>query len=492
MTFLILESISNKPHLETSAEIALTLARKKEKVSFSWLGDNLPWNEWELSLLPKILGCSEKKKIQKFLNILQTNKINIVKYDINFDINKKIIKWANKFNGNINQLKKFRYKKCNLGIGVASSLISHYHDSTYKTENNLNVARKALMSAALIYERANFLVNLIKPSCIITFNGRFATSLPIIEIAKKKKIKLLRHERGSSLTKYEIFNHDIHDPYERFLSIKRFTKNKKKNFLNTGHKFYINKRNHIPLEYDMEKKHFLFQEKEIFPKNISKCRRIVFFTASEDEHESIKYQLSKLAWDSQLKALNDLIDVIKDDNNIELIIRVHPIPESRKSYKDQNKWKMYENNKIKVIDAFDKTDSYSLMDSADVVISYGGNIAIEAAYWGKFSITLRKAIYSYMNIVYEPKNKKELSELLNKNFKFKIAKKEQCLPYGCYFVKFGIKYKYYKPFSYFDGYFFNKQITSDSLLLMFLKKIKIDKLYKYIRFKIFQLNFYRY
>jgi hypothetical protein len=97
-----------------------------------------------------------------------------------------------------------------------------------------------------------------------------------------------------------------------------------------------------------------------------------------------------------------------------------------------------------------------------------------------------------MNIVYEPKNKKELSELLNKNFKFKIAKKEQCLPYGCYFVKFGIKYKYYKPFSYFDGYFFNKQITSDSLLLMFLKKIKIDKLYKYIRFKIFQLNFYRY
>ena len=433
MTFLILESISNKPHLETSAEIALTLTRKKEKVSFSWLGDDLPWNEWKLSLLAKILGCSEKKKLQKFLNILQTNKINIVKHDINFAINKKIIKWANRFNGNIDQLKKFRYKKCNLGVGVASSLISYYHDSTYKAQNNLNIARNALISAALIYERANFLINLIKPSCIITFNGRFATSLPIIEIAKKKKIKLLRHERGSSLTKYELFNHNIHDPYERFLSIKRFTKNKKKTFLNAGHKFYINKRNHVPLEYDMEKKHFLFQEKEIFPKNISKCRRI-----------------------------------------------------------DQNKWKMYDNNKIKVIDAFDETDSYSLMDSADIVISYGGNIAIEAAYWGKFSITLRKAIYSYMNIVYEPKNKKELSELLNKNFKFKIIKKEQCLPYGCYFVKFGIKYKYYKPFSYFDGHFLNKQITSDSLLVMFLKKIKVDKLYKYIRFKIFQLNFYRY
>jgi hypothetical protein len=307
MTFLILESIPYSPHIETAGEIALTL-KKKNKVFFSWLGDNLPWNDWEHNFLAKILGYSDKKKIKTFIDILKNKKINIINYKTDIIINKKIIKWANKFDGNIAQLKKFKYKKCNLGLGVASSLISLSHDSAYDTQNNLNITRNALISAAIIYERTNYLINLIKPSCIITFNGRFATSLPIIEIAKKKKIKLLRHERGSSFTKYEIFDYDIHNPYKRFLSIKKFIKNKKKNFVKMGHKFFINKRNHIPMKYEMEKKHFLFQQKELFPKKLPNKRRIVFFTASEDEHESTKYQLNKLAWSSQFKALDTLIE----------------------------------------------------------------------------------------------------------------------------------------------------------------------------------------
>ena len=40
----LLETVFDSPHLETSAEIALSIKSKKNDV-FSWLGDNLPWSD---------------------------------------------------------------------------------------------------------------------------------------------------------------------------------------------------------------------------------------------------------------------------------------------------------------------------------------------------------------------------------------------------------------------------------------------------------------
>ena len=56
MKILIVESIAASPHLETSGEIALRLQAEKHDVSFSWVGFNLPWNDWELGTFKKVLG----------------------------------------------------------------------------------------------------------------------------------------------------------------------------------------------------------------------------------------------------------------------------------------------------------------------------------------------------------------------------------------------------------------------------------------------------
>ena len=71
MKYLFLETVFNSPHLETSAEIALTLNNNKNKIFFSWLGNDLPWSDWHLSKTKKFLGASIEKKINLIEKILR-------------------------------------------------------------------------------------------------------------------------------------------------------------------------------------------------------------------------------------------------------------------------------------------------------------------------------------------------------------------------------------------------------------------------------------
>ena len=84
-------------------------------------------------------------------------------------------------------------------MGAASSLISFYNNKN----PNLNIikskVRELLCTSALIYEKSRYIILKHKPDRIITFNNRFASSLPIILAAEQMNIKILRHDRGSNL-----------------------------------------------------------------------------------------------------------------------------------------------------------------------------------------------------------------------------------------------------------------------------------------------------
>ena len=181
MKYLFIETVFDTPHLETSAEIALDLKSKNKNVNFCWIGNDLPWSDWDISKNKILLGASPLKKVKLIEKILNSNDINVL---LSFKLNKKkllkINSWAKKFNGNLEKLKKYKYKKINLGVGVASSLISYYHQSNLDTKKYYQVISKALISSAIIYERSLLLINKIKPKTVVTFNNRFASSLPIV------------------------------------------------------------------------------------------------------------------------------------------------------------------------------------------------------------------------------------------------------------------------------------------------------------------------
>lgn len=475
MKYLFLETVFDSPHLETSAELALSYKKKGNDVFFSWIGGELPWADWQLSLIKKIFGSSINKKVFLIEKILEEKKINITKYSkLEEKSLNKIEKWSKNFRGNLSSLKKFSYNDQNLGLGVSSSLISFFHESNFDVKKNNNIVYKTLKSSAIVYERSLSLINKIKPDYIVTFNNRFATSLPIILAAKKNKLNIIRHERGSNYNKYETFKKDVHDLNYRADNVREYW-NKEKNLkkkINIATKYFNNRRSGIPLSWDLKKNHAIDQLSGFVPAKKKKYR-IVFYTTSEDEHESIKDQLTNIIWQSQTVALKKLIKCLKILKDFELYIRVHPISSKRKSLHDQTKWEKFDNGKnIFVVPYNSKINSYELLDTADLVTTYGGNIGIEAVYWGKNVITLRNAIYSKEKLIFEPKNISELRNyIINLKFLKEPINKKKVMSFAYYFMIFGKKFKFFRCKSFNECLYKNKPITHLSLFMRILKII---------------------
>ena len=197
------------------------------------------------------MGIKIENRVDKFLNFLKSEGINILEpRQIEPKTLHKIEKWANKFNGSLNDLYKFSYKGFALGTGVASSLISHLKDDSFNTKDNSFKIKKLLVSAAIIFERCDEILKTKKYKKLITFNGRFATCYPIILLAHKYNIKILRHERGANSKKYEVFDKSIHDNTHLRERIKYYWRKRSKNYRNICNSYFLNRYKGKPIEYE--------------------------------------------------------------------------------------------------------------------------------------------------------------------------------------------------------------------------------------------------
>ena len=471
---LIIETFPDTPLIEASCEIALNL-KKNNNVNFFWCGYDLPWKDWEISIFKKIIGFSFEDKIKLIAKILKKNNIGTIdKFDLNKNKIQYIKEWSKTYNQK-KELRNFQYKEkkinINLGISVESSLLSMYKNYDFKNDNE--VIQKALYSAAIIFNRSVEIIKKKKPSVIITFNNRFAISRPIIEAAKFCKIKVIRHEVGSSEDKYEIFYDDVHNLKARGETIYKYwnktaktlrLKNAKTFFLmpykktkkiNTG----SGKINSFSLKQD---------EKIQLPKN---KKIVTFFTSSNYEFEALSSDLLSFShskdFKDQISALKSLVSIIKKLKNYLLIIRVHP--SSKNSNFENSFWEKYKSKNIKIIKSESRINSFDLLKKSDYIVTYGSTLAVHAAYYNKPSITLRKHVFSKSNVLIEPKDKQELYKVLNKNYSRDT--REKCLPYGNYIMSFGTKFKYFKTDPIFKGYINNIPVNNFGSFVNFILKL---------------------
>ncbi len=477
---LHIESFLDTPLLETSLEIAYRL-KKNNDVFFFIANKKLPWADIDIPFYKKILGMSFSSKIEILKKLLTKKNIKFIE---NIDIEKRqkkiIDNWSNRYCIKKN-LRKFLYKKINLGLGCESSFLSIYKNHDFHKKNLANI-RKSLITSATIYERSLLIIERIKPDFVITFNNRFATTKPIIEAAKKMGIKVIRHEVGSSSKKFEIFMEDVHNLNQRCKSIYNYWKKTSKSIREKNALAYFNspkkKLMYINTNEGRVKRFGNDQDKKFIPFNNRK--NVVFFTSSNYEflaltNDYLDFSKSK-DFKDQLSAVKNTVNVIKRLKDYNLIIRVHP---SRKSklQNENNYWlRFHDNKKIIVIGEEDKTNSFDLLKKSDVVITYGSSLAVHAVYNGKPSISLRKHSFSCSGIFIEPNSKKDLFSIL-KNANFPKVNRKKCYPFGNYLITFGMKFKYYRSHSLLKG-FFNKTVINHyglfiNILLSAILKIKI-------------------
>lgn len=451
----IVETWNVSPHLETSLEIALSHLQQGDDVYYYFLGQKLKFVE----LLVK--ECNNLKIIKKSPEKLGLSLIKNKKLFVNFGRCLKQIK-LNKLPEftTMDELKKFEYEGFKAGLSCASSLHSFLKTSEIHVQNYKDLIKRILESGVSVFNFCRKEFKNKKPDIIYLFNGRFCNTRAIFDASKNLCKKTLIHERGSNKNKYEVYDffpHDMAKIQDKILASWETSNSKNKSIVGT--QFFLNQRNKKESYWET----FLKYQKSgylPFQKNTKK-RLISFFSSSDDEYAAVGDLANWGSWIDQKNAVQELIKVIANDLSINLIIRLHP----HLAEKDKNDLLWWLNLKlpknVSLILPSDPTDTYSLIEQSDVVLSVGSSVGIESVFWGTPSICLGPSLYAKLDAVYYPSNLNELKILLN-NEKLS-CNPLKALPFGYYFGTFGKNFKFYKAKTLFSGKFLGIDLQKEYL-----------------------------
>ena len=456
---LIFETFPISPHFETAIEIALKNIKEGNKVYFFWGGYNLPWSDWKLPNYKKLLFFSYKYKVDKAIEYLKENSVIIVD---KIDFDKKISNYIERLIKKITfkNLKNIKYKNFSMGLAAYSSLLSKYHSNNSKVfKNNF---KSAFRSGCIVYERANKVINQVKPNIIYTFNSRFVISRPILEVARRKKIKVYRHERGSSLDKYEIFKNDIFDEKYFYNLInknwKKEKNEKKKKKIVLNHLKYIETNKYYKkLGYDYDSFHQNILNLDHEKKNI------LFICTTDYEHQAISHDYKRFyinkKWSKQINAVKSLIDLIKKKKNFFLIIKAHP--NFRHDKKLEEKFNSLQAENVIYLPASSKINTYDLIKKSNIICSFGSSLELLSSFYKKKTISFFKTLWLKFNIVDYPKNNLDLKKkIFSENKLINNKKKIKNVFKIIYYMNtFGKKYKYFLPLGHSRGLFKKTKIN---------------------------------
>ena len=460
MKLLAIETYAMKPHLETSGEILIDSISSGQSL-FCYAGGGLPWQEYAENKALRRLFVNMPNRVKKFEKELASRGVSVLSpASLSQAQVMEINNWADSFSGDVNALKEFSYRGYTFGLGVASSLISKYRNPNIDTQDLDNEVCNALKASAIVFERALAVIKLHKPDVLLTFNGRFACSYPIIKAAQEEGVKVRLHERGSDYMKYEVFEDSVHSIAalrQRVLQYWNVAPVDASARLQ-GESFFTRKRCGDGIGW----KSFTTGQvrDQVIP--INGRRRVVYFSSSDDEFAAVEdATVQKFSAAGQKAAVQRLINICRRIANIDLIIRVHPnaagCHETELAW-----WYALTRQGVTVVPPLAKTCSYGLLETAEVVCTYGSTMGVEAAYWGTPSILLGDAGYSGFGCCFEPKNDEELeSLLLNTPTQWD---RDGCIMYGYYVSTFGRAFKYFEPRSFFEGNFLGNELSHRNMI----------------------------
>ncbi len=462
LDMLAIETISWVPHLETSGEVCVKEARSGKAVGFVFIDVDNP--DDQIAPRVRLVGGRRMRRVAAMKRVLSGQGVRVIDATVHDRGKREAAEaFAAARPRSVVDLRGLMYRGAALGLGAVSSLISRVRDPHPDPVEHADLVQRYLRSSALVYEAALDLLRRYRPKSVLLFNGRFACVKPIFEAAKQLDIPCVFHERGATKERYELFEKEPHDPvYVRQL-------------IRSAWEQADDKRERIGAEYFLRRRagdgigwisYTDGQQKSSVPPRKA-ARRLVYFSSSDDEFESVGDLCKHYIFDSQRHAVQFLIDWAAKANDIEFIIRVHPILRAS-AFRERNWWESLGGRNVTVLPADDITDSYALAGSADLVLAHGSTMGVEAAYLGKPSVVVGEAAYRGLGCNYEPASRDSLCELLSRPSVSPLPV-ANCLPFGYYYLTFGRMYELYNPRALNSGTFLGEELSVEPRLTRALK-----------------------
>jgi hypothetical protein len=349
----------------------------------------------------------------------------------------------------IEELNSFEINNVDIGMAVASTLVSKTRDPTPNVSDFKDYIHENILMSNSIYNAIKYILQQIEPDIFYLFNGRFAAIRPALRAAQDLGIKTFVHERAGVLQKYTLSE----DTYPHDLE---YQKNLINNFWDNGRpnneKEEIAKQWFIDRRRGKEQGWYSYsksQKKRKMPDGFDASKRNVsIYISSEDEFAAIEGWENPI-YKNQTGAINAILNADIDEN-IRFYLRIHPNLRGLDNTQTRELAELNGKN-LTVIPADSKIDSYELFGACEKVITFGSTMGIESVYWGKPSILAGRSLYEDLGGCYIPKDHEELINLIND--RLNPLSNLGAMKYGYFQSLAGIPYIYYNPESLFKGKF---------------------------------------
>ena len=442
MLVMFFGTVNNCPHLETSFELALRHLEKGDSVVYYFLGRKVPYSDFMSAHRPPRLltkWCLPEERAARLIRHRNFKYISDARVAV-----PEIEPPAT-----LSALMALEYRGFQLGMAVASSLISLTGNSQFDPSHNLDLVAAALSSGAAIYDFVGEVLRARRPDLVYVFNGRFCNESAVLRACEVEKISYLIHERGSDKDRFSLRPYIPHDraAFQKD-ALESWQASQGEAAESAARKWFEDQR------AGRERGWTSFiqgQSPNVLPELDANARIVSYFSSSDDEFVAVRDEFRWEGWKDQLDAVLGLINICEDIPGCQLVIRLHPHL-ARKHALDRERWlRLRDATKRSVVVMPESpVDTYALLDRSDVVVTSGSTVGIEAVYWGKPSILLGPSMYDRVGAVHLARKSGGLAAFAFEG-KILLVDPAKSMPYGYYLATFGQRYRHFEPDSLFSG-----------------------------------------
>ena len=339
----------------------------------------------------------------------------------------------------IAEIKSITYRDVYVGYGVLSDYASTTRSGNYVFETPVIEYLKGKLDETCAYvDKVTELFDRERPDVVSIFNGRFMEERAFFDIAKARNIpvrvnEVVPDEPGVKGWRKIVFDgclpHDIDANTKMINDLWNASPVPESERWKIGADFFERRAvgkgaNSVDIVFTQD------QQIGLLPEHFDRrAKNIVVFNSSEDEFVAIGREFDRHdIFPDQLSGIETILEALKDtDYNV--IVRIHP---NLSGINDSFVNRLYDlprkYRNATIIPPESRISSYTLLENAEKVVTFGSTMGIEAVYWGKPSVLLRAAYYKNLDGCYKPRNKDEAIALLTQTLA--PGSKEGAIRYG--------------------------------------------------------------
>lgn len=313
-----------------------------------------------------------------------------------------------------------------LGEWVQSSVYSYFRQ--YPADMNnwrvVNAYRGFLMSAALVAVGLRRYLETHPVDCALLYNGRQSITRVAFELLRRNGIRVLTHE-----TPFFQAGHIMVKPNARCWSPQPFADfwslwgsvPLTRSALQRTREWLIDRRYGKGLTWYTYNPSITWDGMLKQQLNLTPCKKVLALFTSSTEETAGDRELEG-AYDLQSTWVQDVVDWVKDRNDVELVIRVHPHLAGKSGLARANdEFQFYAAMKAaappntRVVMPDEPLNSYALMDEADTGLTFGSSTGIEMAMLGKPVVLASRNFYEMGSQIIKVRSRESLRDDLEKS-----------------------------------------------------------------------------